>query len=70
MDIDIFMRCYYKKFTDTMSINKGRMTTTQEPCKFYENSLLSYISLLVKSIEEDIQAFDDHVDISRGWTFE
>ena len=46
------------------------MTTTQDSCKFCENSLISYISLLVKIIEEDIQAFDNHVDISGGWTFE
>ena len=34
------------------------------------DSLISYISLIVKNFEEEIQLFDNRLDISRGWTFE
>ena len=38
--------------------------------KFVGNSLMSSLSLLVKSVEEEIQLFDNHVDMTRGWTLE
>ena len=36
------------------------------PYKPYENFLLSSLSLLVKSFEEEIEPFGDRVDIARG----
>ena len=36
------------------------------PCKPCENSLISYLSLLVKSFEEEIQPSEDNVDTARG----
>ena len=35
---------------------------------FIENSLISSLSLSVKSIEKEIQQCDDHVNTTRGWT--
>ena len=36
------------------------------PCKPYENSLISSLSLLVKSFEEEIQPSENRVDMARG----
>ena len=57
---------FYKKSTYQMSINRGKTTTTQDVhAKSYENSLISYLSLSVKSFEEEIQPFGDRVDTAR-----
>ena len=51
---------FYEKNSYQMSINRGRMTTTKG------HSLYSYLSLLVKSFEEEIQLSRDRVDTARG----
>ena len=67
MKIDIIMIVLYEKSTYQMSINRERRTTNSGyPCKPCENSLFSFLSLLVKSFEEMIQLFGDHVDTTRG----
>ena len=38
----------------------------RSPFKLCENCLLSSLSLLVKSFEEEIQLSNNHVDITRG----
>ena len=56
-----------KKTSYQMSINSERTTTTKgTPCKPCGNSLLSSLSLLVKSFEEEIQPSGDRVDTARG----
>ena len=40
------------------------------PYKPYENSFISSLFTLVKSIEEKIQLSDNHVDTIRDWTLE
>ena len=66
-DIDIIMRVSMKKTIYQMSINRGRTTTTQGgQCKHCENYLLSSLSLLAKSFEEEIQSSGDRVDTARG----
>ena len=58
---------YGKKNSHQMSINRVRTTTTQgAPCKPCENSLLSSLSLLVKSFEEEIQPSGDRMDTAKG----
>ena len=50
-----------------MSISRGRMNTTQGPhAGLVVNSLISSLSLLVKSFEVEIQLFGDYVDTIRG----
>ena len=67
VDLDIIMRVFIIKTSYQMSINRVRTTTTQgTQCKLCENSLLSSLSLLVKSFEEEIQPFGDRVDTARG----
>ena len=66
VDIVIIMWVFYEKCTYQMSINKGRMTTTQGAHASLVGSFLSSLSLLVKSIEEDIQPSRDRVDTTRG----
>ena len=54
-----------------MSINKGRMTTTQGIHASLKGIIsFSSLSLLVKSFEEDIQLFGDRVDTARGQPLE
>ena len=45
---------FYEKSLYQTSINNRIVTTTQETCKHSENSLISSLSLLVKSYEEEI----------------
>ena len=67
VDIDIIMRVFNEKTPFQMSINRGRTTTTPRcPCKPCENSLISSLSLLVKSFEEEIQPSGDRVDTARS----
>ena len=55
MYIDIIMRVFLENFINQMSINRGENKINSRcPCKPYENSLLSSLSLLVKSFEEEI----------------
>ena len=66
-DIDIILKGFYKKSTYQMSINRGRtIINSRFPCKPYKNSHISYLYLLVKSFEEEIQPSKDCVDITRG----
>ena len=66
VDIDIIMRVFMKKILYQMSINMGRTTTTQgSHTSLCENSLLSSLSLLVKSFEEEIQPSGDRVDTAK-----
>ena len=57
---------FCEMFTCPMSINKGRTTTTQGLFKAYGNYLLYFLSLLLKIINEEIQPFEDRVDIAKG----
>ena len=52
---------FYEKSIYQMSINKGRTTTREGG-----NYLLSSLSILVKSFEEEIQPYRDRVDTVRG----
>ena len=61
---------FYKKSTYQISINRERTTTTQCPCKPCGNFLMSFLFLLVKSFEGEIQPFRDRVDTARGYTIE
>ena len=66
VDIDIIMRVFMKKTSYQMSINRGRMTTTQGAHASLAGILLSSLSLLVKSFEEEIQPSGDRVATARG----
>ena len=56
---------FYEKLTNQISINMGKIMTTQgAPWNAYKNSILFF--LLVESFEEEIQLFDDFVDTIRG----
>ena len=72
VDTDIIMRVFInKKPTYQMSINRGRNDHNLRcPCKPCGNSFLSYLSLLVKGFEEEIQPSKDCVDTTRGYTLE
>ena len=65
VDIDIIMRVFMKKTSYQMSINRGERPQLKVPCKPCENSLLTYLSLLVKSFEEEIKSSRDRIDIAR-----
>ena len=57
---------FYEKSTYQMSINREINDRNSScPCKPYKNSLISSLSLLVKSIEEEIQPFKDRVDTAK-----
>ena len=62
---------FYEKSLYQMSINIKRMTITQGAhaslVKFF---LISYLSLLVKNFEEEIQPSKDCEDTARGYTLE
>ena len=59
LDIDIIMR-FFLKFTYQIFINKERTTMTQDShVNLLGKFLLSSLSLLVKSIEEEIQPSSD-----------
>ena len=64
VDIYIIIRVFMKKTSYQMFINKGRTTTTKgaHATFFCGNSLLSSLSLLVKSFEEDIRPSGDRMD--------
>ena len=67
VDIDILMRVFYEKSIYQMSINRGRTTTTSRClCKPCGNYIISSLSLLVNSFEEEIQSSRDRVDTARG----
>ena len=67
MNIDIIIRVFIKKIIYQMSINKGENNQNSRcPYKYCENSILSSLSLLVKSLEEEIQLSGERVDTSRG----
>ena len=55
VDIDIIMRVFMK------ILHKFSWA-----CKPYESSLLSSLSLLVKSYEEEIQTSRGHMDTTKG----
>ena len=58
---------FYEKTSFQMSINKGRTTTSEGAhASLVGISLLSSLSLLVKSFEEEIQRSGDRVDTARG----
>ena len=67
VDTNIIMRVFMKKTSYQMSIKKGENDHNSRcPCKPCDNSLLSSLSLSVKSLEEEIQPSGDRVDTSRG----
>ena len=58
---------FYEKTSFQMSINRGDDDhNCRCPCKPCGNSLLSSLSLLVKSFEEEIQPSEDRVDAAKG----
>ena len=58
---------FYEKSTYQMFINRGENDDNARcPSKPLGNSLFYYLSLLVKSFEEEIQPSRDCVDTSRG----
>ena len=62
---------FYEKFTYPRLINRKRNNITKGAHEsFVRIFLISSLSFLVESIEEDIQSFGDCVDITRGWTIE
>ena len=66
VDVDIIMRDFMKK-PHTNVYKKGENDYNSRcPCKPYGNSLISSLSLLVKSFEEEIQISRDRVDTARG----
>ena len=68
VDIDTIPRVFFQNFTDLLFISQGRMTTPRSAHENFEkNFLLSSLSLLVKSIDEEIQLSSNHVDTVRGW---
>ena len=69
VDLDGYSHNYegfYEKLRYQMSINRRKTTITQGVHAKFENSLLYFLSLLVKSFEEEIQPSRDRVDITRG----
>ena len=67
VDVDIIMRVFYEKTSYQMSINRGEHDHNYRcPCKPCGNSLLSSLSLLLKSFEEEIQPSGDRLDTARG----
>ena len=55
------------KISYQMSINRGITTTNQGThARRNENSLISSLSVLVKSFEEEIQPSEDCLDTARG----
>ena len=67
--IDVEDHAYkvYEKFTYQMSINMGRMTTTQGAhARLLGIHPFFSLSLLVKSFEEEIKPSGDSVDTARG----
>ena len=65
--VDIIKRVFIKKSTYQMTINKGENDQNSRcPCKLYENSLISSLSLLVKNFEEEIQPSKDYVHTVTG----
>ena len=59
IDIDIIIRVFIKKSIDQMSINRRRAITTQGAHASLATYLLSLLSLLMKSFEEEIQLSKD-----------
>ena len=60
-------RYKHKKSIYEMSINRGRMSTTQGAHESLVRIIsFLFLSLLVKSFEEEIQASRDCVDTTRG----
>ena len=66
MDVDTIMSIFIKKYIPTVYKYEENDQNSRCPCKRCKNSLISYLSLPVKSFEEDIQAFEDSVDIAGG----
>ena len=66
-DIDIIMRVFILKnlYTKCIEIG-GNYHNSRCPYKPYEISLMSTLSLLVKSFEEDIKPSGDCADTVRG----
>ena len=67
VDIDIIMRVFIKKNLIPNICKYGENDhNSRFPCKPCEISLISSLSLLVKSFEDEIQPFGDSVDTARG----
>ena len=62
---------FFEKF-HIPNIYKNRMTTQYKSAhvNFVRTYPLSFLSLLVKNIEMEIQSSSNHVDIDRGWILE
>ena len=61
---------FCENFTFPKSINWGRMTIIEVPCKPSVTSPLSSLPLMVMSVLEEIRPFGDCVDTARGRTLE
>ena len=67
MDIDLIMKVFLKKAHIPNIYKYGKNDRNSSyPCKPYENFLFSSLSLLVKSVEEEIQLSGDDINIARG----
>ena len=65
VDIDIIMRVFMKNVIPNVNKNGENDYNSRCPCKPCEDSLLSSLSLLVKSFEEEIQPSGDCMDTAR-----
>ena len=70
MDVGALRLGLFENFTYPISIIKGELSHLIFPMQNFWETLSFFISLLVSSIEEEIQSYDDHVDIVRAWTLE
>ena len=63
VDLYIYYEDFYEKSVYQMSLNSGRMTTTQGAnVSFMRIIYFSSLYLLVKSFDEEIQPSRDHMD--------
>ena len=67
VNINIIFWGFFENFTYPLLIIKGRMTTHERSHRdFVVDSLILSLSILVKSVEDKMQLFDDSVDNIRG----
>ena len=72
MSVDIHcFKGFCENFTYLVSINKGITATPKSAhTKFLGNFPRYSLSLLVKSVEEEVQLSSDRVDSTKVWTLE
>ena len=70
MYTNIIIRVFIKISYTYVHKSIGEWPQLKVPMQDFKNSLLSYLSRLMKSIEEEIQLSNDYRDTTRGWTLE